>query len=269
MSTPSAARTLAGILHATHSADQTRELLAAHAAEVLAENAPRDQVPPEVAAELCRQDLQLLHDLFAENAPHDWVPAQAWESVPYAVAGEQLTPQQIAAVCAAGLLEHHAPGTVITAPMVNAAIDHLHTTMAWVRANTGQQDKPRAAAPSPALMRELVEGARAQTPASTSPLCADPVTLPDGTAVTCSKLAGHPNDWHRRGTSSWKTVFGTPPGQHRYGPAKADELGRLRTVVRSWRTALQTISEQCRTCCTACDTAQAALAQDVQNPTRT
>ncbi|MEY9837077.1 hypothetical protein [Streptacidiphilus sp. EB103A] len=53
------------------------------------------------------------------------VPLPDWDTVPYAVEGFAPTAQQIAAVRAARLPGHDAPGTYLTAGMVNQAINHL------------------------------------------------------------------------------------------------------------------------------------------------
>ncbi|MFC1410472.1 hypothetical protein ACEZCY_14530 [Streptacidiphilus sp. N1-12] len=63
------------------------------------------------------------------------VPAGGWESVPYAVAGQQPTALQLAAVRAAGLPAHNVPDTAVTTAMVNAAIDHLVIVRSWEQAN--------------------------------------------------------------------------------------------------------------------------------------
>ena len=58
------------------------------------------------------------------------VPPPDWDTVPYAVMGFAPTAQQIAAVRAAGLPGHDAPGRYLTAGLVNQAIDHLRAVNA-------------------------------------------------------------------------------------------------------------------------------------------
>lgn len=188
------------------------------------------------------------------------IPPQLWESMPYAVAGEPITPEHLAVLRVAGLVDVDTPGLTITAAMVNHALDRLHATMAHLRTPAAQHPAAAPARPTPQLIRDLVEGARVQ-----GAHCTEQTRLRNGTTVACTKQADHASPWHRRGAHSWKVVFGdahpprVPAGQA--ANRAADELGRLRTLARDWRTTLQTIAQQCRTCCTACDTAEAALAQ--------
>ncbi|WP_037605821.1 hypothetical protein [Streptacidiphilus rugosus] len=50
---------------------------------------------------------------------------ERWGAVPYALTGQQLTPDQIAAIKASGILDQLDPGGFLTAALVNEAIDQL------------------------------------------------------------------------------------------------------------------------------------------------